>query len=416
MSDVLIRCENVGKVFCRDLRRSLWYGVCDIASDLSTRRHKFRHGQNEVWQLRSQEFWANRDVSFQLKRGECLGLIGRNGAGKTTLLRMLNGLIKPDTGRIELRGRTGAMIALGAGFNPILTARENIYVNGSILGLSKQQISDRFDEIIDFAELEDFVDAPVRTFSSGMHVRLGFAVAVVLIQPDVLLLDEVLAVGDAGFRSKCYNAIIAMANQAAVILVSHSMPQIARLSSRVLVMNDGEVESSTDNVAAGIQTYFGAFPKSAVSTPLSRGTQVRSIAFDDSPPVLPGGESMVSRRHDVLIRMEIELEEPLLQMLCALSFFDAEQKNVARTECVTAALPAGRSTIRIQVPQFPITPGNYDLQIVVSDSLNPKRPRHLARYDPFCQMVVKGEVAQYTCTCPVLFDSYQCSISFEKFE
>ncbi len=401
MSDVLIRCENAGKVFCRDLKRSLWYGVRDIASDFLLKNVR------DV-QLRPQEFWANQGITFEVRRGECLGLIGRNGAGKTTLLKMLNGLIKPDTGRIELRGRVGAMIALGAGFNPILTARENVYVNGSILGLSKQQISDRFDEIIEFAELEDFVDAPVRTFSSGMQVRLGFAVAVILIQPDVLLLDEVLAVGDAGFRSKCYNAVMAMANQAAVILVSHSMPQIARLSSHLLVMNAGEVKSCTDNVAAGIQTYFGEFPKTSASSVVSRGTQIRSIAFDDSLPVLLGGELTVSRRDDVLIRMEIELEEPLVQMLCVFAFIDAEQKSVGRTECVTAALPVGRSTIRIQVPQLPLTPGNYDLQILVSDSNNLKRPVHLARYDPFGQVVVKGDVAQYTCTCPVLFDSHQC--------
>ena len=310
-------------------------------------------------------------------------------------------------GRIELRGRVGAMIALGAGFNPILTARENVYVNGSILGLSKQQISDKFDEIIDFAELEDFVDAPVRTFSSGMQVRLGFAVAVILIQPDVLLLDEVLAVGDAGFRSKCYNAVMAMANQAAVILVSHSMPQIARLSSHVLVMNDGEVKSCTDNVAAGIQTYFGEFPKTSASASsvVSRGTQIRSIAFDDSLPVLLGGELTVSRRDDVLIRMEIELEEPLPHILCVLSFFDAEQKNVARTDCLAEQIPVGRSAIEIQVPQFPLTPGNYDLQIVVCDTPNAGRPRHLIRYDPYCRVMVEGTVSEHTCTCPVLFDS-----------
>jgi len=416
MSEVLVRCDSVGKVFCRDLRRSLWYGMCDIASELSFWRQSPAHKQSDFRQLRLNEFWANSDVSFELKRGECLGLIGRNGAGKTTLLRLLNGLMKPDTGRIELRGRVGAMIALGAGFSPVLTARENVYVNGSILGLSKQQIDDRFDEIIDFAELDDFVDSPVRTFSSGMHVRLGFAVAAILIQPDVLLLDEVLAVGDAGFRSKCYNAIIAMANQAAVILVSHSMPQIARLSSHVLVMSGGEVKSSTDDVAAGIQAYFGEFPRNTVSAFDGHGAQVRSIAFDDSSSVSPGGESMVSRRHDVVIRVDVELEEPLPQVLFVLSFFDAEQKNIARTEFVTTALPFGRSMIRVRVPQFPITPGSYDVQILVSDASDPNRPRHLARYDQFCQIVVTGTVAEYTCTCPILFDSYQLSNTVEKLE
>ncbi len=224
MADTLVCCENVGKRFCRDLKRSLWYGVKDAGAALLG-------ATPQVNALRTGEFWANKDINFELKRGECLGLIGRNGAGKTTLLKMLNGLIKPDAGRITMKGRIGAMIALGAGFNPILTARENTYVNGSILGLSRRQIADRLDEIIEFAELEEFIDAPVRTFSSGMQVRLGFAVATLLLQPDVLILDEVLAVGDNRFRAKCYRTINEMMRSAAVILVSHTMPHVSQFCS-----------------------------------------------------------------------------------------------------------------------------------------------------------------------------------------
>lgn len=201
-SDTLIRCENLSKKFCRDLKRSLWYGLTSSTANL------FGNHCSDSAKLREGEFWANNDISFELKRGECLGLIGKNGAGKTTLLKMLNGLIKPDIGRIEMRGRIGALIALGAGFNPVLTGRENIYVNSSILGISKREVRARFDEIVEFSELCDFIDTPVRNYSSGMSVRLGFAVAVVLMKPDVLLLDEVLAVGDAAFRAKCLNRII----------------------------------------------------------------------------------------------------------------------------------------------------------------------------------------------------------------
>ncbi len=193
-SDVLIHVEDVSKKFCRNLRRSLWYGLQDTAADLLGR------GESSA-SLRPEEFWAVDDVSFSLKRGECLGLVGRNGAGKTTLLKMLNGLIKPDKGRIEIRGRVGALIALGAGFNPILTGRENVYVNGAVLGLSKREISERIDEIIDFAEIGDFIEAPVQSYSSGMQVRLGFAVATAM-KPDVLLLDEVLAVGGRRISSE----------------------------------------------------------------------------------------------------------------------------------------------------------------------------------------------------------------------
>jgi lipopolysaccharide transport system ATP-binding protein len=247
MSDeVLIKVEGVSKKFCRSLKKSLWYGLKDVAGEVMGRNGNYN-------QLRPQEFWAVNNVSFELRRGECLGLIGRNGAGKTTLLKMLNGLIKPDRGQIEMRGRVGALIALGAGFNPILTGRENIYVNGSVLGLTKKEIDAKIDEIIDFADIGDFIDTPVQSYSSGMQVRLGFAVATAL-EPDVLLLDEVLAVGDAAFRNKCYNRIGKMHQRAATIFVSHSMDQISMICNRALVLNRGKCEYNGP-VAEGINCY-----------------------------------------------------------------------------------------------------------------------------------------------------------------
>ena len=234
MSDeTLVKVEGVSKKFCRDLKRSLWYGMKDLGNELLGRRH----GGNGA--LRPDEFWAVNDVSFELKRGECLGLIGRNGAGKTTLLRMLNGLIKPDSGRIEMRGRVGALIALGAGFNPVLTGRENIYVNAAVLGLSKNEIDKKYEEIVNFSELKDFIDAPIQSYSSGMQVRLGFSIASV-VNPDILILDEVLAVGDASFRTKCYRRIGDCKKNAAVIFVSHNMEQIARICTSGIVLEPGK--------------------------------------------------------------------------------------------------------------------------------------------------------------------------------
>src|SRR5690606_1461878 len=165
MSEVLIEVEGVSKKFCRSLKRSMWYGLQDMAFEALG-----RGGAHD--RLRHNEFWAVDGVSFQLRRGECLGLIGHNGAGKTTLLKMLNGLIKPHSGTIAINGRVGALIALGAGFNPILTGRENVYVNGAVLGLTRAEINDRFEEILDFAEMAEFIDSPVRNYSSGMRVRL----------------------------------------------------------------------------------------------------------------------------------------------------------------------------------------------------------------------------------------------------
>ncbi|HBY08814.1 MAG TPA: ABC transporter ATP-binding protein, partial [Chloroflexi bacterium] len=225
MSDSLVIVENVSKKFCRSLRQSLWYGVKDLGSEMIGRQKN-----NET--LRDNEFWAVRGVSLSVKRGETLGLIGHNGAGKTTLLRMLNGLIKPDQGRIEIKGRMQALIALGAGFNPVLSGRENIYINASVLGFSKSQIDGLYDQIVDFSGLEEFIDMPVQSYSSGMAVRLGFSVAAHL-EPDILLVDEVLAVGDLAFKTKCQTRIQDLRDcGVAIILVSHNLHTISHVCNR----------------------------------------------------------------------------------------------------------------------------------------------------------------------------------------
>ncbi|MBU4316529.1 MAG: ABC transporter ATP-binding protein [Proteobacteria bacterium] len=269
MSDTLVKVENVSKKFCRSLKKSLWYGMKDLGSELIGRSHG---GNGE---LRTDEFWAVNDVSFELKRGECLGLIGRNGAGKTTLLRMLNGLIKPDKGCIEIRGRVGALIALGAGFNPILTGRENIYVNASILGLKKKEIDAKFDEIVEFAELGEFIDAPVQSYSSGMAVRLGFAVASSL-RPDILLLDEVLAVGDVHFRSKCFQRIKAVQhNGGAILLVTHALEQVAHFCSRCILLEKGRLITDSDTPKT-LEQYLSIIGRDSIKTVSSRAKRAKS--------------------------------------------------------------------------------------------------------------------------------------------
>jgi lipopolysaccharide transport system ATP-binding protein len=298
--EVLVRVEGVSKKFCRSLKKSLWYGVCDIAGELLPFGKRQRVAGSELLvageeaevagsellvasgnasaeggdraagasglvtrhqspvtpeaSLREGEFFAVKDVSFELRRGECLGLIGHNGAGKTTLLKMLNGLIKPDAGSITMRGRVGALIALGAGFNPILTGRENIYINGSVLGLTKKEIDAKIDEIIDFAEIREAIDMPVQNYSSGMAVRLGFAIATTL-NPDILILDEVLAVGDVRFRAKCYHRIGQVLKKAAVIYVAHDMNQVGRICNEVIVMSRG-TKIYLGKPAKGIEIYM----------------------------------------------------------------------------------------------------------------------------------------------------------------
>jgi lipopolysaccharide transport system ATP-binding protein len=256
MSDVLVKVDNVSKRFCRSLKRSLWYGLQDLGSEIGGRRHGGGSGlpqSSADVELRPDEFWAVKDVSFELRRGECLGLIGRNGAGKTTLLRMLNGLIKPDTGRIEMHGQIGALIALGAGFNPLLSGRENIYISGSVLGYTNEEMDKLFDQIVDFAELASCIDSPVQTYSSGMQVRLGFSVASCL-KSSIIILDEVLAVGDARFRSKCWKKIGEIISDSAVILVSHEAYALSRICDRGLYLSSGETKLDSP-IAEALEAY-----------------------------------------------------------------------------------------------------------------------------------------------------------------
>ena len=190
-------------------------------------------------QLRNQEFWAVKDLSFELKKGESLGIIGPNGSGKSTTLKLLSGILRPDRGTYNVKGRLSALIEVGAGFHPDLTGRENVYLNGAILGLSRKQIDDRFDGIVAFSGIEQFIDSPVKNYSSGMYVRLGFSVAI-NVDPDVLLIDEVLAVGDEAFQRKCEARIAERVQEGAtLVLVSHDAALVERTCERVVVLDGG---------------------------------------------------------------------------------------------------------------------------------------------------------------------------------
>lgn len=233
----LVKVEGLSKKFCRNLKRSLWYGIKDIAGELTGSK---RRGVK----LRKQEFWALQDVDFEIKKGELVGLIGPNGAGKTTLLKALSGLIKPDKGKITIHGKIQALIALNAGFNPILTGRENVYINGAILGFSKKEMDELMEEILNFSEIGEFIDMPVQSYSSGMQVRLGFAVAVNL-KPDILIVDEVLAVGDAGFRRKARKKMMDLLHSGiSVLFVSHNMALVSSLTSRCIYLDKGKIVAS----------------------------------------------------------------------------------------------------------------------------------------------------------------------------
>jgi lipopolysaccharide transport system ATP-binding protein len=233
--------QNVWKVYCRNLKRGMWYGLRDLGRELVGKGRDRNSGK-----LRPGEFYAIRDASFSIDRGECVAMIGPNGAGKSTMLKMINGLIKPNAGTITIRGKTGALIELGTGFNPILSGRENIYINATILGLKKREIDRLFGDIVEFSELGEVIDDPVKTYSTGMRLRLGFAVAANL-NPDLLIMDEVLAVGDVGFRMKCFAHLRKLVDAGvAIIVVSHAVPMLQRVATRTIVFGQGKIVHDGD--------------------------------------------------------------------------------------------------------------------------------------------------------------------------
>ena len=357
--DILVKVENVSKKFCRDLKKSLWYGIKDIGSEIVGRN-------NHQQELRPKEFFALQDISFELKRGEVLGLLGRNGAGKTTLLKLLNGLIKPEAGQVTMRGSVGALIALGTGFNPILTGRENIYINGSVLGLSKKEIDEKFDEIVNFADLWDFIDTPVQSYSSGMHVRLGFAVATNL-APDILMIDEILAVGDAQFRNKCYNQIGKMANNAAVIFVSHNMNDIARICDKCLVLSDGLIVHN-GNVEEGISKYLEDSDDGSVYDDSFEKVEypVKTVKFEWSKLNIDYGET-------IELSIYIETDKEMKDIGLQIPFYD-NQSMVAgewysKRYHKTINLNKGLNELNIKLGPLYLKKGLYKIAIILSDSM-----------------------------------------------
>ncbi len=296
MSDIPIRVENLGKKYLlshlaqKGTRR--YSTLRDALSDAATRpfRRLFQRGPGDnasndpasdsdsTVSQRQEEFWALRDVSFEIKRGDSVGIIGRNGAGKSTLLKLLSRITEPTTGRIELEGKVASLLEVGTGFHPELTGRENIYLNGAILGMKRAEIRKKFDEIVAFAEVEKFLDTPVKRYSSGMYVRLAFAVAAHL-EPDVLIVDEVLAVGDAEFQKKCLGKMQSVSEKEGrtVLFVSHNMQAIRQMCRRVIFLKQGKIAYSGD-------------PHMAISAYLGQGIDAEShtvVDLSDYPRSIP---------------------------------------------------------------------------------------------------------------------------------
>lgn len=361
----VISVKSLSKKYCRDLRRSLWYGLGDIAREVLRRDAKA-----EFARLREAEFWALRDISFEIGRGESLAVIGANGAGKSTLLKVLYGLIKPDAGRVRIGGRVGALIELGTGFNPVLSGRENVYVNAALLGFTRAQVDGWMDEIADFAGIREFIDTPVQYYSSGMQARLSYAVAAHL-NPDVLLVDEVLAVGDIAYQHKCFTHMQRYLDAGgSLVFVSHNPYQIQAVCRRGIVLEEGRLTFSGTAVEA-LNHYFESRHGNAPQTP--PGT--RSDALIEDRPVAIESVSVEAVNGDVIrtgedLRLTLRYQSRgTFDVVWGFSVYTADQ-----WVCVTGAfdmtprtLSPGVGELRCQIPQLPLVAGSYLLRATILD-------------------------------------------------
>ena len=257
--NTVIKAENISKKYILShQRKASYHSLREAATDTVKRwgRMISRIGSREEQDQSHEEFWALKDISFEIRSGERVGIIGRNGAGKSTILKILSRITEPTEGRITICGRVSSLLEVGTGFHPELTGRENIYLNGAILGMSRSEINNRFDEIVAFAEMEKFLDTPVKRYSSGMYVRLAFAVAAHL-EPEILIVDEVLSVGDAQFQKKCLGKIedVSQREGRTVLFVSHNMQAIRRLCDRAILLHAGEIVVD-DSSSAAIERYL----------------------------------------------------------------------------------------------------------------------------------------------------------------
>jgi ABC-type polysaccharide/polyol phosphate transport system ATPase subunit len=338
------------------------------------------------------ELWALKDISFAVKPGESLGIIGRNGSGKSTLLKLATRIIKPTSGTVQARGRVSALLELGAGFHPDLTGRENIFLNGSLLGLSRQQMEQSYQAIVDFSELHDYIHMPVKHYSSGMYMRLGFSVAI-HVQPDLLIVDEILAVGDQAFQNKCTQRVYQMIQDGVtVIMVSHNLESIRTICSRVVWIEDGIMRGSgsADEVIAQYleHTYSRALP----------GKQWQSIG-DDTFQRWGSQEIEVTRvallnqsgqptttfktNDPMVVEIHYRAHEPVQDPVFGLAIFRSDGVHVngpnIRHAGLNMGLVQGEGVLRYCVERLPLLPAQYKVTVAVYDSFIKKAFDHHER-------------------------------------
>jgi lipopolysaccharide transport system ATP-binding protein len=378
MADTVIRVENLGKKYMiahqqnegyTTLRDTLAKGVKSLFSSFQNRKSKLQTPKSE-------EFWALKDISFEIKQGDRVGIIGRNGAGKSTLLKVLSRITEPTSGRIHIKGRVASLLEVGTGFHPELTGRENIYLNGAILGMSKAEIKQKFDEIVAFAEVEKFLDTPVKRYSSGMYVRLAFAVAAHL-EPEILIVDEVLAVGDAQFQKKCLGKMRDVGREGRTVLfVSHNMAAIESLCDRGMLLSYGNLSVDGTSVQA-TKSYLKDAYKYAQDSSLelrkdrNGNGKVKTCSFEvfnfegEKVASLQSGKDYYFK-----IGYTNNLNYKLDDVVISLDIYDDYDNRILlfRTSFTkdNLSFKPGRGVVFCGVRNFPLATGQYRCSIFIS--------------------------------------------------
>jgi lipopolysaccharide transport system ATP-binding protein len=348
----VIRVEKIGKR----------YRVGEAAGGMLRDRiaGALRNPVGALRRKRRETFWALKDISFEVQEGEVLGLIGRNGAGKSTLLKVLARITKPTVGHAEIHGRVGSLLEVGTGFHPELTGRENCFLNGAILGMGRREIARKFDEIVAFAEVEKFIDTPVKHYSSGMYIRLAFAVAAHL-ETEILFVDEVLSVGDVSFQKKCLGKMGDVARQGrTVVFVSHQMAAVRRLCQRALWVEAGSVRLDASAHEA-VSTYEAAMARGdAREKKEDRHSISRTcvLSWGIANPTTDN-PYMLDHLGPVTIRITADIQQPLRRGAHGLALYDHEQRLIWSKSPAKITVDPGEHTFCHTFPMLPLRPGQY---------------------------------------------------------
>ena len=356
MTTTVIHGESLGKRYRRGLHAE---------PGLRHALENFLRSPLSVFRGNNQEsFWALKDVSLEVREGEVLGLIGRNGAGKTTLLKILSRITRPTTGWAEIHGRVGSLLEVGTGFHPELTGRENTFLSGAILGMSKKEIARKFDEIVAFAELEKFIDTQVKHYSTGMYVRLAFAVAAHL-EPQILLVDEVLAVGDIKFQKKCLGKMgdVARAGRT-VVLISHQLNQIRRLCQRVVWIDEGQTRraGSTHEVVSAYESAMARGETNRHSQERGAGTKARFLRWEISEP-RGDDPHVLTEIAPTTVKFTIEIREPVHKGHHGIALFNHDRQLIWAWSTDGVKLAVGQHHLCHGFPMLPVRPGPYAWQV-----------------------------------------------------